>query len=531
MRAPFRTVLFALASAATPLTILAGEVVPTPEGLEFQEDFPWEGNHAATIAAGVSTTVWWDEASWDVRGDTAFTHVEPQGEGIDNTFHVDIHKATSAPPTDGSLDNTVYAVGGTGGPGVGVMHLDFQDILSARLRNPLLVSAERPGVVEFYATTFVTTGHWWEIALTPADQTVPGEYTGVPGQDENGLPPPIGDDRQPGPGHSPALDSVNLVSFGATDVPCTTGWWTRFGVTRSVDGTTTHHVNQVESLDELTPTDPAQADVLVSWRVEVRPDSLRLLLDLEDDGSFALVEEWSLSIPWPEMHVQLLAVAYQADHHPGDECFQGHIRELKWRHVRVRPVRWAATDVTPKNDGTTFVGREEGWLAYELRDIQRLGPASDDPPQPNEHAFGTDHPGRYCNEAGFPCFGADLSAELELHLPPTPDGLQLADAKVLADLKRGFSTSVEDPVVVRLGGEVVGSFQPAKDTPAVEDGAWIRRATALPVPSLLTARGSVDLRLELGTGAFLDRIEVELGYEAAVLFSDGFESGSTSAWQ
>ncbi len=89
-------------------------------------------------------------------------------------------------------------------------------------------------------------------------------------------------------------------------------------------------------------------------------------------------------MPWPEVHVALLGVAYQADHHPQDPaCYQGWSRELVWRDVRVSPVKYASTSIAPRNTLTTNVRRELGWMAYDLRDIQRFGAAVEGAPQEN----------------------------------------------------------------------------------------------------------------------------------------------------
>ncbi len=196
------------------------------------------------------------------------------------------------------------------------------------------------------------------------------------------------------------------------------------------------------------------------------------------------------------------------------------------------PVRYAATDIYPRNQGTETVGLDEGWLAYELRDIQRFGPPVNGAPQPNTEAFGTAHPGRYCNDAGFPCFSNDTAASLTLKVPTPAPGLQLSRARVLADLKRGFS-STESPISVVLQGEgMIGSFEPAIDSPAVEPSSWVRRGIEAPV-SGLPAGSDRSLNFSLGEGSYLDRIEVEFSYESEVggtIFSDGFESGNLSNW-
>ena len=156
----------------------------------FHEDFVWEGNHAATVIKdGGSTkfsTVWWNEDAWDVRSDTSHNGLAiVSGSGAE---HQDIH-----PSVDnlGLGDTDVkYVVGGDGSPGVGIMHIDFEGSTSARMRNPMIISAERPGIVEFRTSNLMTTGHWWEIAITPADGTiVAGEFTAVPAvNDDAGLP-------------------------------------------------------------------------------------------------------------------------------------------------------------------------------------------------------------------------------------------------------------------------------------------------------------------------------------------------------
>lgn len=523
-----RSLVLGMVLLSAVLPALAGEVVPGPHGLEFRDDFRFSGNHAATIAAGSATTVWWDEASWDARGDSNHVSVTPQGSEISNRFHLDVHKALSADPRDGRLSNTVYQLGGDGSPGVGVMHLDYQDILSSRLRNPMLISSVQPAVVTFHAPLFNTTGHWWELAITPSDAVVGGESTAVPGQGEAGLPGGVpGSDRQPGPGHPVAADSINLVSFGSSDVPCSTGWRVRFGVTKSVAGVRSDYVNPVASIDEYLATAPSETDTLVPWRVEFRPDGVALYADFDGHG-FSLVETWAVAIPWNEVHLHLVGVAYQSDHHPQPPCHLGHIREIKWRDVRVHPVKYAATDVFPKNDGIDFVPNILNWRAYDLRDIQRFGPPVNGVSQPNAGSYTVANKGRHCNDAGFPCFGAQASVQISAPVPERSDHV-LASARFVYDTKlRQNSTPGADLVI---NGVSVGRMPGHHTVPGSEWQAWVRRA--VPVPSvLLTPGATMTADLSLDSGMYLDRLEVELGYHRAagdLIFADRFETGTAGA--
>ena len=522
-----RTWLIAAALAAqAPLH--AADVVPGVDGYEFRERFAWQGTHAATLGGG-GTTVWWDEGAWDVRGDSAWIAVTPVDGTITNRFHVDIHRAMSTDPRDGRLDNGHTTVGGDGSAGVGVMHLDYQDIVDARLRNPLLISSQRPARVRFYASGFNTTGHWWELALTPADRVIGGEYTGVPGQGDAGLiePWPGTTNRSPGPGHSPAEDSVNLVMFGASDVPCTTGWQVRAAVTRSVGGATQQFVNPAASLSDLMPSDPSFAETLVHWEVEFRVDGVVLRADPDEDGLFDLVEQWALSIPWPEVHLHLLGVAYQADHHPQAPCHLGHIRELRWRDLRAWPVKYAATDVFPKNIGAQQVPLDTGWRGYDLRDIQRFGPAVNGVPQPNLAAFSVAHRGAWCNDPGYPCFRSDAQVDLAVAIPPRA-GLAIAQARFVHDGRAAAGSNAR--ATLRLGGATIGRLPNPSGVPGAEAQAWVR--AALPIPPAALASTNA-FRLELDAGFHIDRMEVELGYAADVasdlVFRDGFEHGVLSA--
>jgi hypothetical protein len=306
-----------------PLGPLAHAAAATAAPNAVFEPFTWAGAHAATITAqpppgntrsgmghdcagalpagstanattALATTVWWNPDLWDVRGDTSFPAIAPPATG----YHIDVHHAASADPTDGREDNSVYAVGGDGSPGIAAMRMDYQGISSARLRNPLLISAARPGVVTFYTTKFLTTAHWWEVALTPTDVVSGAEQTAVPSV-EDGLDGPFAEsDGTPGPGHRPAQDSINVIATGSSDVPCSVGWSTRFAVTRSVGGVTKDVFNPITSFTQLVQTDPSELEDLYLWRIEIRPDRIDLLADLDRDGLPEPIESFPVNVPW-----------------------------------------------------------------------------------------------------------------------------------------------------------------------------------------------------------------------------------------
>lgn len=506
----------------------AGEVSYQAGGYRFDEHFRWQGNHAATIgsAPNYATTVWWDEASWDTRCDTTFIAVEPvHDDGIDmtNAFHVDIHKAASSDPHSGVIDNTVYALGGDGSPGIGIMHLDYQDICSARLRNPMLVQAAQPGVVTFYAPAFNTTGHWWEIAITPANSVVGAEHTSVPSVD-SGLPFPDSNVDNPGPGHGPPpADSINLVSIGSADAPCvlSTGWRTRFGVSKTVAGNETHYVTQGVTQADYLAADPSTANTLVRWQISYATDHISLSADLAGNGTLTALESWPVSVPWSEVNVHLMAVGYQSSHHPQAPCNLGHIRELQWREVSVYPVKYARTDVFPKNSGVTHTPMDLGFSAYDIRDIQRLGTVNG-VPQANAGAFNSQHPGKYCADAGFPCFGSTSTTPTLAFSLPQGAVDNLAALNLVADMKDAAGAS-HVSASATLNAQPLGRLPEHDAVPTVVGTDWVRRALAGP-PAALHA-GANSLQLALEPGAYMDRIELELMYiDPDRIFADNFEA-------
>ncbi len=504
---------------SAPVSATVPPPPPPPSGtFAFVDPLAWKGNHAATLPEG-GNTVWWNEDAWDVHGDTEFsaasyltTMVQPE-----KGFHVDVHKAASTDVTSAAHDNATYAVGGDGSRGLGVMHLDFQGILSARLRNPMIIASEvQPGVVSFRATRFVTTGHWWEVSITPASRVTAGEWTAVPSLNA-GLAGPFGTGFAVnttagiGNGHVPPEESVNLVFHGYPDVPCSVGWHVLPEVKARIAGTTYDVWNPVTSLSQLPPTDPSEIDRLYQYRLEYRPSGIDLYADWDVPGVLTLREHYPLTIPWQQVHVQLLGVAYQADHHPQAPCYQGQVRELSWGDVSVAPVQYARTSVAPRDAVTANVSRATGWLAYDVRDIQRFGPpTADGLALPNAGPFSQAGSMAWTSKQVYapgsppaPVRAVDLSVDL------TADQAAAAAAQLLYDIRYTGTANLS------VNGVPVGAL-PAASTVAAAGAeptyslVWVRRALPFS-PSLLHA-GTNAIHLDLVGDVALDRLQLEFGH-------------------
>lgn len=488
----------------------AGEVTLGSDGLRFFEPFTWRGNHAASLGPGegTGTTVWWDPDSWDVRGDTSFLAVASIGNG----FHTDIHKAASANVRDGRTANEVYVVGGDGSPGVGIMHTDFQGIVSARLRNPMLISSTRPGVVSFYASRFQTGGHWWEVAITPTEIVAGAEYTSVPNvNDPFEDPLTFSTVGTPGPGHRPAVDSINFIATGYPDRPCDPGigWRVRFGVSATVGAVNTDFVRKFDRISDLMLTDPSEIDRLFHWWLDFHPNRIDFFGDLDDDGVRELIDTYPVSVPWPEVYVHLLAVAYEADHHPQEPCFLGQVREFAWRDVAVAPVKHSATVATPKEEGTRNVPRESGWMGYDLRDIQRHGAPVRGVPQPNDGPYDRFSSQAYCGAERFFCTNPTPSANLEFTRPNRPE--RLVRAQFLYDIKSDPGTGV---AILTVNGTRIGALPPASTIPGASGSEWVHRSIDIDPALLVSGRNQV--RLDLQGDVQIDRMQMDLGYDTAL---------------
>ncbi|MGZ5445752.1 MAG: hypothetical protein ACXW5U_32090 [Thermoanaerobaculia bacterium] len=486
-----------LLSIGLAAPLYSAEIVTADGQLRFVERFVWSGDHAA-MTGDHGTTVWWDPHSWDVRGDTQFLAVASLGKG----FHVDIHRAASATVSDGRVSNA-HVVGGDGSPGIGVMHTDYQAIVSARLRNPMLIAPGRPGIVTFWAPRFQTSGHWWEIALTPADVVVGAEYTSVPSVTDPFADPLLfGNEGTPGPGHRPAEDSVNFIATGYPDVPCQPdlGWRVRFGVKSTIDGESRDFVTGRPSIQDLMSTDPAERDKLDHWRLEFHPDRVVLFAQHYATGEFEEIDSFPATVPWPEVYVHFMAVAYQADHHPQEPCFLGQVRELQWRDITVEPVRYAATAVTPKEQGVDNVPRETGWMSFDLRDTQRFGPS-----QPNAEAYDRFGSLAYCRGNVFFC--TTLTPRVDLTFPrPSRFGV-LSRVQLVYDIR---SVGGSGTATLFLNGTRVGVMPGDETVEGASGEEWVHRSIDVPVALL---RAANELRIDLEGVVQLDRLQMELAYE------------------
>jgi hypothetical protein len=482
---------------APPLA--GGEVI----GSRFVETFPWRGDHAASTADH-GTTVWWNANDWDVRGDTTFLAVAALGKG----FHVDIHRAASAELSDGRVENR-DVVGGDGSPGLGVMHVDFQGIVSARLRNPMLISATRPAIVSFWAPRFQTGAHWWEVAITPAQQVVGAEYTAVPSVTDPLEDPLINSTvGTPGAGHRPAVDSINFIATGYPDVPCQPdlGWRVRFGVTKSIDGATADAVTKYPFISRLMSTDPSEITKLYRWRIEYFPDHIDFYGDVDEDGVLEPIDTFAVSIPWNEVYVHFMAIAYEADHHPQEPCYLGLVREFQWRDIRVEPVKYGATLAVPKEIGTDNVPRRERWMAHDIRDIQRFGAPVNGAPQPNETAFDRFGSLAWCSGAVFFCTTPVNRVDLSFDLP----GGGPARALFLYDIR---TVGGEGTATLTVNGRTVGTLPGPATVAAAVGEEWVHRSIDIDPAVLVAGRNSV--RIDLAGVVQLDRMQVELAYAAA----------------
>jgi hypothetical protein len=362
--------------------------------------------------------------------------------------------------------------------------------------------------VTFWASRFQTTAHWWEIAITPAARVVGAEYTSVPAVNDPLDDPLIvgADSPTPGPGHTPADDSINLVATGFPDIPCdpALGWHVRFGVKTTLAGKPRAYVNKHADISELMKTDPGEIDELYQWRVEYRPDRIDLYMAPEKGAEMVLVDSFNVNIPWQEVYVHFIAVAYEADHHPQQPCYLGPVREFGWRDISVEPVKYASTVAVPKNAGVHNVARETGWMSFDLRDTQRFGPAIDGAPQPNPAPYDLYSSLAYCSSAQFFCSTPMNTVALQFE---NPQGGALDRVQFIYDIR---SVGGAGTALLSINGRTVGELPPASSVAAAVGAEWVHRSIDID-PALLRS-GSNDIRVDLAGTVQLDRMQMEFSY-------------------
>lgn len=482
----------------------------------FIEQFVFTGDHAAIIKGGTATTVWWDTNKWDARADTAHNAAASKGKG----HHIDIHGSASSLENGTQINR--FVIGGDGGSGVGVMHTDFESIVSARLRNPMLISANNPGVVEFRTSNFVTTGHWWEIAIAPTNIVTGAEFTVIPSTGDKFI-------GNPGSGHRPAEDSINFIIIGENDVPCITGWSQTVGITKSMGGDTTD-MTAPGNINVL----PEEKDELYAWRLEYYPDKINVLVDLDQDGAKEDFHSFPVNVPWDEVYVYLISIAYQADHHPQDgDCgaFQGQVREFPWKDVKIGPLKYEKTRAYPKENGIHHIPIETGWVGYDTRDTQRFGSPisisnlvgnlpfvggiiSSLPidittnliPQPNLKAYNKHSSMAFCSGDFFGCDPPVSSKTLTFDLP-SEDASGISHAQLIYDIKKKGSASLT------VNGGNVGDMQKWTTVgyPQSKDVTqWVQRSVEINTSLLKSGTNVITISMS-GNVAF-DRLQFELGY-------------------
>jgi hypothetical protein len=528
-----RSVLVA-ASVALCCGKQSGSLQQQPPGgpYAFTETFTWKGDHAASAGTGSSSSVFWNPDDWDVRGANDFLTGTINSDVGQTGYHVDIVKAASADPTSGAVDPSGTTIGGDGSPGLGIMRVDEQAIVSARLRNPLLIASEtQPGIVTFNATRFVTTGHWWEISITPTDVVQGAEAGPVPGDAANchsdandcndGLSGPADGDGSPGPGRRPANQGINLDILGWPDIPLSSdagnAFRYRFGTKAQIGNTDkTVDVWHAQYGMTLPTTSPDEKDLLYAYRIEYRPSGIDLYADFDKNGTFTFHQHFARPIPWSEVYVHFIALAYQADHHPQACCgFQGTVREMKWRNLGVRPVKYPHTSIAPRDQGTDRVARRTGWMSYDLRDLQRFGPPVNGAPQANDHVFSRVTSMAYTS---FDVNWGDAPPgvkTVDLDVTLTADQAAAARARLLYDIKY---TGTAD---VTINGAAIGQLLPATSEPAAANQGiplsqadfsdmWVHRSIEIASGKLKV--GANHLHLDLRGKVQLDRLQLDFGH-------------------
>jgi hypothetical protein len=150
-----------------------------------------------------------------------------------------------------------------------------------------------------------------------------------------------------------------------------------------------------------------------------------------------------------------------------------------------------------------IMSRQLGWMAYDLRDIQRFGAAINGEPQPNTEAYRQYGQMAFTsafqyNGAPAPSAGGTLTVEL------SQDQATAAAAWLLYDVR---SSGIAQ---VFVNETYAGDLSQAPFRPGVADADWERRGLRLP-PDLLVS-GDNHIRLEFVGPIQLDRLQLEFAH-------------------
>jgi hypothetical protein len=537
------------------------------------ENFEWAGPHAATVtrtnAAGAVTgfdkTVWWNPDRWDVRGSTDF--IATSNALGASGFHIDIHQAKVGDPSNGDEveDGTSNIAGGQPGvAGVGAMRVNFHGVQTARLRNPLVISTAQPGVVSFWATKFVTTGHWFEVSIMPANgSTIDPTLSATPnGTDQSSCPfVNCGGNNTPGPranSNNLSVPSLNITPMGATENCLTDGYRLRVSATKNENGIPVDIEQKVGGVSDLAllrppgPVTAAELDTmqhqLVRWRIELKkhPANIVVSADLDNNGSFEYVRTLRGGVPalWNEVYVNLLGVFYNMSGHPEvNGCYPisdadqsaRPIREIHWRNFTAGPVKYQTAGVAGKNVGV-FPREANGpvqgnaprlaaMMRSDVRDTQRfdVSNAPGNPTQPNL-TLGPVAPDGYtiqqsvlvCTDAAasYTCVnGAPTPAGVSPSVPTRSFAIALpaigtGTARFLYDIGKPDGAYAEGVATISVNGNPPLVLPNATSIAPSLPGSLIRRYLAIPTQQLVPGNNQIVLST---IGAVrMDNLQIEV---------------------
>jgi hypothetical protein len=245
---------------------------------------------------------------------------------------------------------------------------------------------------------------------------------------------------------------------------------------------------------------------LIPWRLDFYPDRVEAFFDKDDDGTLEPHATFNVNIPWREVYVHLLGVAYQADHHPQEECFQGQVRDLPWKDVRIEPMKYSRTASYPKDDGATRSLIQSGWTGYDLRDSYRYGTLGG-VAQPNAGPYYKHASMGLCHGDFYDCPTRTLTDKTLSFELPAADATGIARAQLVYDIRESGS------VTVAVNGKSLGTLPRTDTVPAAlnEDTHWVERSVDVD-PALLKA-GTNTVTFHLEGMVALDRMHFELAYE------------------